>query len=181
VIKINLLPYREERKKANLRRQFVMALIFLGVFMLLILSLHLYISTSISRLETKVEVANGKLTALKKITGNLEKFKKDKEIIKKKIDIIQRLERDRSAPAQLLDELAVRIPIGKAWLSSFKKAESTLTIDGVATDNPTIALFMKSLEESDYIESVDLISSKQINISDTKLMSFVLSCKMAGS
>jgi len=53
---------------------------------------------------------------------------------------------------------------------------NNLQIEGMAKDNPTIALFMKKLEGSPYIRTVDLVSSKQQPIADVKLMRFKLSC-----
>jgi type IV pilus assembly protein PilN len=51
-----------------------------------------------------------------------------------------------------------------------------LNIEGIGRDNITVALFMKSLELSKYIQSVDLISSKQVDIAGSKLQQFTLSC-----
>jgi hypothetical protein len=51
-----------------------------------------------------------------------------------------------------------------------------VSIEGVGRDNIAVALFMKSLELSKYIQSVDLISSKQVDMSGVKVNQFSLSC-----
>jgi Tfp pilus assembly protein PilN len=51
-----------------------------------------------------------------------------------------------------------------------------VSIEGVGRDNIAVALFMKSLELSKYIQSVDLVSSKQVDMSGVKVNQFSLSC-----
>ncbi len=176
MIKINLLPYKEERKKAAIVQQIVVLSASLIIFILIIGTTHFYMTMTLNRLETDVESAQTKLEKLSKITGDLEKFKKDKALVEKKIAIIQSLEKERSGPVRLLDDFATRIPKGRIWLITIEKVGANLVVEGMAKDNPTIALFMKKLEESPHIRTVDLVSSKQEPIADVKLMHFKLSC-----
>jgi len=76
----------------------------------------------------------------------------------------------------IMDELASRISPDSEWLTSVTEKDNSLRVKGVAVNNPAIAQFMKRLEESPYIKTVDLISSKQAVISGVKLMGFVLLC-----
>jgi type IV pilus assembly protein PilN len=176
MIKLNLLPYKEERRKAAMVRQLVIVVASITIFIFIIGITHIYMTMTVNRLERDVEAAGKKLEELTKITGDLEKFKQDKTLVEKKIAIIDRLEKGRTGPVHLLDEFATRIPKREVWLSAIEEVGPTLEIEGMAKDNPTIALFMKTLEESPYIQSVDLISSKQEVVSDVKLMRFRLSC-----
>lgn len=176
MIRINLLPYHEEKKRASTKRQFVIWLASLGAFLLLMAVFHMYMIMGVSQLEARVESARVKLDTLEKITGDLEKFKSDKELLEKKIGIIENLERDRGYPVHIMDELASRISPEREWLTTVAKKENNLRVEGVAVNNPAIAQFMKRLEDSPYIRTVDLISSKQTVISGVKLMEFVLLC-----
>ncbi|MBW2557302.1 MAG: PilN domain-containing protein [Deltaproteobacteria bacterium] len=176
MIRINLLPYREEKKKAGTQRQVIIGLVSFGIFFLLAVSLHIYMVMNIAKLETEVKSARVQLDALTKVTGDPEKFKADKEILEKKIGVIKDLEKNRAYPVHLMDELASRISPQSAWLNSVAKKDNNLLVEGVAVNNPAIAQFMKRLEGSPYIKTVDLISSKQAVISGVKLMGFVLLC-----
>jgi hypothetical protein len=51
-----------------------------------------------------------------------------------------------------------------------------VSIEGVGRDNIAVALFMKNLELSKYVQSVDLISSKQVDMFGVKVNQFSLSC-----
>ncbi len=177
MIRINLLPYREEQKKAGVQRQIVIGGISLGLFFLLLILLHLHASMGVAGLEAEIGSARARLNVLTKETGNLEEFKADKEILGKKIGIIKDLEGDRTYSVHIMDELASRISPQSEWLTSISKKGSELRVEGVAVSNPAIAQFMKRLEDSPYIGTVDLIASKQTTISGVKLMGFVLLCE----
>ena len=176
MIKINLLPYKEERKREAMIRQIVTLSVSVIIFILIVGTTHFYMTTTLNQLERDVEASKKKLEELTRITGDLKKFKEDKALVEKKIAIIQSLEKGRSGPVRILDEFATRIPEGRVWLLTIEESGANLMVEGMAKDNPTIALFMKALEESPYIQSVDLVSSKQETVSEVSLMRFRLSC-----
>lgn len=178
MIKINLLPYKEERKREALIRQIVILSASVFIFIFIVGTIHFYMSLTLNSLEKDVAASKKKLAELTKITGDLEKFKKDKALVEKKIAIIDSLEKGRTGPLRVLDEFATRVPEGRMWLITIEESGANLNVEGMAKDNPTIAFFMKTLEESPYIESVDLVSSKQETVAEVSLMRFRLLCKM---
>ena len=176
MIKINLLPYREEKKRAGTKRQVFVGLVSFGGLLLLVVLFHVHMVMGIATLETEAHSVRARLDTLTKVAGDLEKFKSDKELLEKKIGIIKDLERDRSYPVHIMDELASSISPQHEWLTSIAKKDDNLRVEGVAVNNPAIAQFMKRLENSPYIKTVDLVSSKQTTVSQVKLMEFVLLC-----
>ncbi|MCK9274440.1 MAG: PilN domain-containing protein [Syntrophales bacterium] len=179
MIKINLIPYHEEMKKIQARRQLVIgagAVIFL---LLALASVHLFMTMSVKALHTKVEAATSELERLKAITGNLDKFKTDKALVEKKLSIINNLEGDRKESIHLLTELSKSIPAGKMWLTLFSKKERKISLEGMAVNNDAIASFMDRLEESPFIKSVDLVTSRQTYYADKiELKQFMLLCEI---
>ncbi|MEA2014940.1 MAG: PilN domain-containing protein [Thermodesulfobacteriota bacterium] len=176
MIRINLLPYREKQKKASIRRLILIGMGSSGLFFLLLISLYLYTVMGIARLQTEVKSAHTQLNTLTKVTGDLKSFKANKLILEKKIGIINTLEKDRAYPAHLMDEIASRISPGSEWLTSISQRGTILNVTGVAINNPAIAQFMKVLEGSPYIRTVDLVSSSQRTVSGVKMMEFELLC-----
>ena len=176
MIKINLLPHHEEKKKASIQRQIVVGLVSLGAFCLLLVLLHIHLGMGVARLEAEVTSARARLDALTAVTGDLEKLKADKTMLEKKIGIIRDLEKDRSYSVHIMDELASRISPQSEWLTRMAKKDHDLRVEGVAVNNSAIAQFMKRLEDSPYIGTVDLVASKQTTVSGVKLMEFVLLC-----
>ncbi len=176
MIRVNLLPYWEEKKKADIKRQIIIASIAFASLFVIIVSVHLYMIASISSLEDNVGDARVRLKQLTKITGDINQFKKDKAIVQKKLNIITNLELNRMDPVYLMDTFASKVPEGKIWITALAETGANLRVEGVALNNPAIAQFMKVLEASETIQSIDLLSAKQIIISEVKLTSFVLSC-----
>jgi Tfp pilus assembly protein PilN len=81
-------------------------------------------------------------------------------------------------PIYLLDEIARSIPAGKIWLTSVSQKDIVVRLRGMSMSNSDIALFMINLKMAKHIESVDLVSSKQVSYSNVKLMDFLLSCTL---
>jgi len=178
MIKINLLPYRERAKKNVLKRQIILIAACFGVFILILFSLHLYTYFSIGTLEDDVKVSEEQLGKLTKVAGEIDVVRADKRLLEKKIEIIDNLEKSRMDVVLLLNEMTLTVPSGQVWLTQFVETGTTLRIDGIARDNLAIANFMKNLERSPYIKSVDLNASKQEKLSTSKVQKFSVSCSL---
>lgn len=176
MIRINLLPYREQQKKAHILRQLVVGVSVVALFSIILILLYFHVLGGVTVLEADVEAAHARLNALTKVTGNLQQFQSDKEILQKKIEIIRNLERDRDYSVHIMDEFASLISPKTEWLTGITKEGGTIRVQGLAANNPAIAQFMKRLETSPYIGIVDLVSSRQTTVSGVKLMEFVLLC-----
>ncbi|MDO9228340.1 MAG: PilN domain-containing protein [Syntrophales bacterium] len=178
MIKINLLPYREKAKKENLQRQIIILSGTLVLFLLIILAVHLYFSMSISGMETKIREADARLAVLNKKVGDIEGFKRDKKELEQKLGVINSLERNRLFPIRMLDELNLLVPSKEAWLEKITQKGQELRIEGVARDNGTVARFMKSMEKAGFIQSVELVVSREKELAGVKLQQFILTCVM---
>jgi type IV pilus assembly protein PilN len=178
MIRINLLPYREKAKKANLARQIIVIVFSFVIFLFCILSIQAYVSITNKQLEKEIKIAEDKLAILTKKVGDVAEFKRIKADLEKKLAIINNLEENRFDTVRKMDEMAILVPVKDVWLEKISETGTNLRIDGIARNNIAVARFMKNLEKSLYIESVDLVFSKQILISDYKLQQFTLSCLM---
>jgi type IV pilus assembly protein PilN len=176
MIKINLLPYREKKKKENLVQQIW---IFAGsfiVFILLLVWLQVWIDSSISDLKSQIKESEDSLVELDKKIGNLDQFKNEKKELEQKLGVIATLEENRLAPVKTLDNLALLVPSKDIWLIKITQKGNSINIEGIGRDNVVAAEFMKDIEKFDPIKSVDLVSSKKTEISGITLQQFVFSC-----
>jgi type IV pilus assembly protein PilN len=176
MIKINLLPYREKEKKENIARQIFVAVGSLAIFLLLLAGVQIWISSSISALEDRVQSAEVKLADLDKKLGDLDKFKKQKQELEMKLGVISTLEENRIAPVKTLDELAALVPVKDIWLTKISQKGNKMSIEGMGRDNIVVADFMKAIEKFEPIQSVDLITSKKTEVSGITLQQFNFSC-----
>jgi type IV pilus assembly protein PilN len=176
MIKINLLPYRESKKQAGVKRHAVLAAAVGVAFLIFVVGIHIFEMTSRADLAKRVQTAETKLQVLSKVAGQIDQVKKDKALLEKKIAIIKNLEENRLKPVLILDDLTALIPPKQIWFSTVSLTENDLRIEGTARDNGAVAQFMKNLERSSFIKSVDLVASKQSLIGAIKLQSFTVSC-----
>jgi type IV pilus assembly protein PilN len=77
---------------------------------------------------------------------------------------------------RLLDEINNMVLPREIQLTKVSEQGQQLNIEGVGRDNIAVALFMKNLERSPYIASVNLLFSKQATVSNAKVYQFSLSC-----
>jgi type IV pilus assembly protein PilN len=178
MIKINLLPYHEKEKKENLSRQvFIIAGSFI-IFILCLIWIHIWTNASINDLKAQTAEAEKSLVMLNKKIGDIEKYKKDKEELEQKLDIISTLEENRLAPVKMLDDLAMLVPTKDIWLVKITQKDNQLIIEGNGRDNIVVANFMKTIENFEPIKSVDLISAKRTEIAGMTFQNFNFSCLM---
>jgi type IV pilus assembly protein PilN len=176
MIKINLLPYREKEKKENFVQQiYIIAGSFI-FFILVLVWLQVWASSSIGNLETQLKESESTLADLDKKIGNLEKYKNQKKDLEQKLGVIATLEENRLAPVKTLDNLAMLVPSQNIWLVKITQKGDKINIEGIGRDNIAVADFMKSIENFDPIKSVDLISSKKTDVSGITLQQFNFSC-----
>jgi len=178
MIKINLFPYQEIIKKENIKRQLIIIAGSFAIFLLTLFYVQVTVSASIERVERGIKEKEAKLQVLAKKLGDIERYKKDIKELEQKLAIIQGLESHRFFPVRLLDEFTRLVPTGNMWLEKITETGQELKIEGVARDNIVVALFMKSLEFSGLASSVNIVSSKQVDISGHKLQQFIVSCAL---
>jgi type IV pilus assembly protein PilN len=178
MIKINLL-YRsvaEKEKKTNIVRQVAIGIAVVAVLALIITGIQLFMMHSISNLEKEIKAREDRLVVLKKLLGEIDDIRSEKKILEKKLAVINKLDEDRLYPVRLLDEINKLIIQREIQLTKVTELGPQIKIEGVGRDNIAVALFMKNLESSRFIQSVDLISTRQINQFGTKVYEFTLSC-----
>ena len=179
MIRINLLPFRAARKKENIRRQLMMYALSVALFFVIMGWGFIHLSTTLSSLKTEEENKQKELKSYEATIKKIVELEKKIKEIRDKLAVIRELERNKTGPVHLLDEISMAVPKEKLWLSSLKESKGMLTLQGTAMDNETIALFMTNLEKSEYMSAVDLQSAKLRTIPDYKLnvSDFVLEAK----
>ncbi len=179
MIRINLLPFREARKKENIRRQISIYLLSVGLLLCLMVLGYLQLHSTAAALKAEKHKKTRELERYKDTNKRLAEIKKKISEIKTKLEVIRGLEKNKMGPVRLLDEVATAVPRDKLWLRSLVEKKGRLTLEGTAMDNETVALFMNNLEASPHIKRVDLKSTRLRVLKQYKLnlMDFAIDCK----
>jgi len=178
MIKINLLPFRVARKKENIRKQIS---IFLLAVLFTVAALSWYtqfINKQIVSIKEKTKQINYQVAKYKEKVDRVVQIKKDLKILKAKLLIISSLKKQKNKQLMLFDGMTDLIIPTRMWLESFKTDKNSVTIKGIAFDNPTIADFMEKLEKSSLFSTVDLKTAQMKKFkNDVMLKSFELLCQ----
>jgi type IV pilus assembly protein PilN len=177
MIRINLLPVREKKKQESTRKMFAVLFASLAGAGIILYVFHLSLSRQIERVNVQLAEYNAEIARLRIETQDVNKFKAEKEDLQRRLSIILALQRAKTGPVRVLDELSIALP-GKLWLVSLKEKEGKMEIKGIAMDNPTIAQFMTNLEKTGVIRNVELVVSQQLERKEMKLKEFTLTCQV---
>jgi type IV pilus assembly protein PilN len=177
MIEINLLPVREERRKADLHHQGVLLLATVIGSMVLVGGYHAYLRSSVSSAQDGTQQLQRQIDAFGPQLKQVEGFRNAKTEIEQKLSVIEDLDRSRSGPIRVLDELASHTP-ERVWLTKLETGASGVGIEGVSLDNELVALFLTALGESPYFEDVELEETELLEQEGLKLNEFRLRARL---
>lgn len=170
MIKINLLPVREERRRMGAKQE---QMLFILVILLVVIGVYLWHSSTnrkIKNLRVQITQVEQDIQRLNKIVQEVEQFKKDKKILEGKIAVIDELKTYRTVQVHYMDELNKALP-GQVWLEFYQQRGDTLILRGKSLSTDDIANFMRNLEVSTYFNDIrlDQTSQKEVSLGDRKL------------
>lgn len=177
MIKINLLPLRAARKKETAIQQIAIFCTSLLLVAAVIVTMYVVKRMQIASTQHDISVANTRIDELKKRIGKLEELKTLKDQVRKKLDVLSQLRKNKTGPAHRLATLSDITP-DQLWLTGYSENGPAIRISGMATNEELIATFMRNLEASADYMGVELVVSEQIESGGTKLKRFELTCKL---
>ena len=153
--KINLLPWRAERR-ANRQREFY-GMLGLAAAIGLVLSflIWFYYNQQISGQNARNQFLQGEITKVEAKIKEIEVLDKQKDRLLARKKVIEELQANRSQMVHLFDSLVRTIPDGVA-LAGIKQEGDILTLEGRSQSNARVSTYMRNLESSGWMTSPDL-------------------------
>src|SRR5215471_1518194 len=180
MIRINLLPAREARRRVELRHQLQIA----TVAVLAVVGGGLWAYTTqnseLAARQQELAAVEAEMKRLEGIIKEVQKFETKKTQMEKKVVAIEDLKLTQSRPARLLEELSHSLP-DQMWLHSIKDTGGALQVSGKSFDNVGIAAFMENLERSPSFETVELVESKSELMQGRQVVAFTVVARIAVS
>ena len=179
MIKVNLFPFRAARIKENIRRQVTIYLLSMIFIILASSYFYLDLNNKVNTLREERDVKQKELDSFKDTNIKIVALKKTIAAVEVKLKTIKRLEKGKTGPVKLLDDIVMSVPEDKLWLTTLKEQKGTLILNGTAMDNETVADFMNKLQNTKSINSVQLVRTMQKKITgfDLSLKDFSLNSK----
>jgi len=177
MIRINLLPHREEKRKAR-RQQFYGLLGMITVLALLIVFLvYTIISGYIATQESKNDLLKKEIAVLDQQIEQIKRLKEQTQALLSRKQIIESLQRDRAEAVRLLSELVKQMPEG-VYLQSIKQDGDKLSLSGYAQSNARVSTLMRNIEASPWLDKPQLVEITAVIVDKRRLNQFSMNAAM---
>jgi len=179
VILINLLPHREEKRKARKARYFtglaagaVMGVLAVGLWYAVLEQLksaqmerNAFVGAEIKKLEAQIkDIAN---------------LRAEIDALKARQKAVEDLQTDRNIPVHLLNELVKQTPEG-VYLNSIRQAGKVVAVTGVAQSNERVSEFLRNtLYSSQWLEKPELIEIRAGGQSTSRQRTYDFSLRLS--
>ncbi len=173
MIRINLLPHREEKRKALRQQFFALSGLVAVLAVLIIVMVHGVIAGYISQQESKNEFLKREIAVLDKEIDEIKRLKEQTSALLSRKGVIESLQISRTETVQLFNELAHRVPTG-IYLKSLKQTGNRIGITGIAQSNARVSTLMRNLEASPLLERPDLVEIKAVAQGNRRYAEFSL-------
>lgn len=153
--RINLLPWRNERRKQREREFFMQLGAAFAAAILFVLLWMFWMDQRIDNQNERNTYLQGEIKQLDDRIAKIKDLEKVRERPLARKQIIEQLQANRSQMVHLFDELVKTIP-ASARLSGLKQSGESMTLDGVAQSNASVAEYMRNIESSPWMGHADL-------------------------
>ncbi|MBL8453326.1 PilN domain-containing protein [Zoogloea sp.] len=173
MIRINLLPHREEKRKAR-RQQFVLLAALSALAGLVVWFVgHTIITGYVEAQEAKNAFLKREIAVLDKEIAEIKGLREQAESLLSRKQVIESLQTNRTETVQIFNELAQQMPEG-IYLKSLKQTGLKINLAGFAQSNARVSNLMRNLEASPHLEKADLVEVKAAVLNNRRVSEFSL-------
>jgi len=133
----------------------VMALLFCGYK-------FVSMNATLAGLDASIADANREKDRLKDILAKGEAFKAQRELLKRKVDLITELKKNQAVPVHLVDQISRNLP-EFLWLEKISERGNGISLSGKATTYNAVSNLYNNLDASGYFADVVLGTTQQEN------------------
>ncbi|HXS51147.1 MAG TPA: PilN domain-containing protein [Usitatibacter sp.] len=165
MIRINLLPHREEKRKRREQQFAVLGGLTAVLAVVVAGAIWLYLGAQVEQQQRNVAYMKSEIAKLDKQIEEIHKIREETAALLAKKRVVEGLQANRSEPVQLLDQLLRQLPEG-VYLKSIKQTGTKVNIVGYAQSNARVSTLMRNLGASPYLENPELIEIKAVPAPD---------------
>jgi Tfp pilus assembly protein PilN len=174
MIRINLAPPPTRRSISLSIPSFNLGMLFGAVALGLVLVLGgwwLSLSVEIKRLNTEIAENKKQADRLKVIIAEGQRFRRDKELLERRVNAIELVARRQTRPVYLLDAVLDTLP-KDLWLTRMEEKGTQLRFAGTTYSATALSDFMANLKASGKFKDVDIVDAKQDLTKSPRLITF---------
>jgi type IV pilus assembly protein PilN len=173
MIRINLLPHREEARQAKRQQFYVLAGLVSALAALIVFAGFTFIGGYINTQNSANDFLKHEIAALDKQIEQIKRLKEQTQALLSRKQVIENLQRDRGETVYLLSEMVKQVPEG-VYLKSLKQDGLKVNLVGYAQSNARVSTLMRNLEASPWLEKPELIEVKATLLNGRRINEFAM-------
>lgn len=171
MIRINLLPHRAEKRKAQ-QIQFIAFSVIAAILGVVIVGLvHVTLLAQIDYQARRNEYLNKEIAMLDKQIDEIKKLREQTKSLLARKTVVENLQTTRADVVHLMDQMLRILPDG-VYLKSLKQTGNKISLIGYAQSNARVSTLMRSIEDSPWLESPVLIEIHAAVVGSARLSEF---------
>ncbi|MDR0672620.1 MAG: PilN domain-containing protein [Zoogloeaceae bacterium] len=174
MIRINLLPYKEELRKAK-RQQFgVLAISFAAAAALAVFVAYQLYDVAIGSQNSRNQILQAGIDSTKRQLQEIDEIKAKSAALLGRKSAIESLQKDRNNTVRLLSEMVQQTPEG-IYLTSLHQTGANVEIKGYAQSSSRVSILMRNIEASRWMNAPMLREVQAVVVRGRRVPQFTLS------
>ncbi len=173
MIRINLLPHREIRRKQQQQQFFVTLGMVAALGIAVWFAVHTYLTGQLENQQARNRYLQEEIVKLDKQIEEIKKLKEQTAALLARKKVVETLQGNRAEVVLLLDQLVRQLPDG-VYLKSIKQTGGKVTINGYTQSQARVSTLMRNLESSQYLNSPSLVEIKATAQGASRINEFTL-------
>lgn len=177
MIRINLLPYRAERRRARNRQFGIVAALTAALGVVVWFAGHTVLAGRIEHQETRNDYLKKQIAVLDKQIAEIKTLKTQIQALLARKEVVEKLQSNRTEVVHLLDQLVRIVPEG-VYFTRLKQTGNNLSLTGYAQSSARVSTLMRNIEDSPWLGEPQLVEIKAEQVGKLRLNQFTLNFKL---
>jgi len=161
MIRINLLPHREQKRQAR-QRQFISIAVGLALLALSVVGLvHVILSSQIDHQQGANKLLKTEIAKLDEQIKEIDRLREQTQALLARKQVVETLQTNRTEAVHLLDQMVRQLPDG-VYLRSLRQSGPKITLVGYAQSNARVSTLMRNIETSPWLMQPELVEIKSV-------------------
>lgn len=173
MIRINLLPHREVRRKQQQQQFFILLAGVVTIGAAVWFVVHTYLGEQYDLQVGRNQYLQGEIAKLDKQIAEIQKLKEQTAALLARKRVVETLQGNRAEVVHLLEQLVRQLPDG-VYLKSIKQTGTRVTISGFTQSQARVSTLMRNLESSPQLENPGLVEIKAVQVAGQRINEFIM-------
>jgi type IV pilus assembly protein PilN len=173
MIRINLLPHREQKRAARQRQIAFLAVATAVLGAVIVLLVHTVMEARLAAQEERNQYLETEIKKLDEQIAEIKKLKEQTQALLARKAVVETLQSNRAEVVHLLDQLVRQLPEG-IYLKAIKQTGNKVELQGYAQSNARVSTLMRNLDASPWLEAPELVEIKAATVNGLRASEFSL-------